>query len=89
MTYFVKLNLLVLFSSHGLGHVTSDVTNYLFQSPVVENIDNDVVFTVLYLTLDADYGTVLAAGPSFLVKEIFSLIRVKLRSRDLFYIISL
>ena len=69
--------------------MTCDVTNYVFSFPVAKTKRTILVHTVLELLQGANYESVLAAGPSYLVKEIFRFISKLLRSRDLFCIISL
>ena len=59
--------------------MTCDVTNYIFSFLVAKTKQTIVVYTHLELPQGADYESVLAAGPSYLVKEIFRFISKLLR----------
>ena len=54
--------------------MTCDVTKYVFSFPVAKTKRTIVVYTFLELHQSVDYESVLAAGPSYLVKEILRFI---------------
>jgi len=49
MTYFVELNILVVFWWYGTCHVTRDVINHLFQNGPMGTKGTEDIFAVLVL----------------------------------------